>query len=371
MIPFLSVIVPVYKVEPYLRQCLDSILGQTFKDMEIILVDDGSPDSCPAICDEYAEKDLRIQVIHQPNGGPGKARKTGVKICQGSYITFVDSDDWIEPDMYQVMWERIQENRADILTTDYFYERKGNSVRYTTRIPEGVYKGNRLEAIRKKMIYCGKFCEAGVYPTMWNKWFRREILIPNLERVDESLMWGEDLACTCACLLDAESVEIYKTKCFYHYRYRSQSITNNIDSGYFHHFYNLYRYMEQYLTEKGRTDILEQLKYHKVYSTVNGFQDIGQRVGRDGFNNVKKKLKDCCRNPDIAWNMKDIRIGEMKLPFYYRQMYRAISKEKILRILLFAQLMRVQMVMDNIYRSNHQEKKRVIGKNARQAESRR
>ena len=101
MEPLLSVIVPVYKVEAYLRDCVDSILAQTYQNLEIILVDDGSPDNCGAICDEYAAKDSRIRVIHKPNGGPSDARNIGIELAKGEYLTFVDSDDWIDSTLYQ------------------------------------------------------------------------------------------------------------------------------------------------------------------------------------------------------------------------------------------------------------------------------
>ena len=99
----LSVIVPVYKVEQYLAKCVDSILEQTVKNIEIILVDDGSPDNCGAICDEYAKKDKRVLAIHQKNGGLSAARNAGLKVASGKYIAFVDSDDWIVPEMYEVL----------------------------------------------------------------------------------------------------------------------------------------------------------------------------------------------------------------------------------------------------------------------------
>ena len=103
--PQISVIVPVYKVEQYLKRCVDSILHQTFSDLEVILVDDGSPDNCPAMCDELAKADKRIRVIHKENGGLSSARNAGMKIAQGKYIGFVDSDDDVEPDMYETMLE--------------------------------------------------------------------------------------------------------------------------------------------------------------------------------------------------------------------------------------------------------------------------
>ena len=112
--PLITVIVPIYNVEVYLRKCLDSILAQTYKNLEIILVDDGSPDGCPAICDEYAEIDKRIQVIHKENGGLSDARNAGVEIAMGDYIGFVDSDDWIMPDMYEYLLEGLCGYMADI-----------------------------------------------------------------------------------------------------------------------------------------------------------------------------------------------------------------------------------------------------------------
>lgn len=101
--PLISVIVPVYKVQEYLNRCVDSILGQTYRNLEIILVDDGSPDDCGAICEEYATKDSRVRVIHKENGGLSSARNAGIDIARGEYLGFVDSDDWIEPEMYETM----------------------------------------------------------------------------------------------------------------------------------------------------------------------------------------------------------------------------------------------------------------------------
>lgn len=112
--PKISVIVPVYKVEPYLHRCLDSILMQTYRELEIILVDDGSPDNCGAICDEYAVMDDRIVVIHQQNAGVSAARNAGLDIAAGEYIGFVDPDDWIEPDMYEYLMQAIVTHDADI-----------------------------------------------------------------------------------------------------------------------------------------------------------------------------------------------------------------------------------------------------------------
>ena len=111
----ISIIVPVYKVEPYLRKCLDSIVGQTYQKLEIILVDDGSPDSCGAICDAYAARDERIRVIHKENGGVASARNAGLDAATGDYIGWVDSDDWIEADMFECLLKGAEDYDADIV----------------------------------------------------------------------------------------------------------------------------------------------------------------------------------------------------------------------------------------------------------------
>ena len=118
--PKVSIIVPIYNVEKYLRQCLDSIVNQTLKDIEIILVDDGSTDSCPSICDEYASKDKRIIVIHKENAGLGAAYNTGLDIAKGDYIGFVESDDFIELNMYEELYERAVQTGVDLVKCNFY-----------------------------------------------------------------------------------------------------------------------------------------------------------------------------------------------------------------------------------------------------------
>ena len=133
-VPKVSIIVPVYKVEKYLRKCIDSIINQTLKDIEIILVDDGSPDNCGKICDEYAAKDTRIKVIHKENGGLSSARNAGMEVAEGEYIGFVDSDDWIESDMYMTLWQKAKDINADLVNSDYFR----NNDRIKTNIQKNI-----------------------------------------------------------------------------------------------------------------------------------------------------------------------------------------------------------------------------------------
>ncbi len=123
--PCISVIVPVYKVEKYLRRCVDSILSQSFTDFELLLTDDGSPDNCPAICDNYAAKDSRVRVIHKENGGLSSARNAALNICEGKYICFVDSDDYISPDMFEKLLSAAKNNDCEVAICGQFTERDG------------------------------------------------------------------------------------------------------------------------------------------------------------------------------------------------------------------------------------------------------
>lgn len=127
--PKVSVVVPIYGVEKYLNQCVDSILAQTLKDIEVILVDDGSPDKCPEIVDEYAKKDKRVVAVHQPNGGYGVAVNHGISVATGEYIGIIESDDWIEPNMYEELYKNAHKNNTDIT--------KGGFYKYDSTLPAG------------------------------------------------------------------------------------------------------------------------------------------------------------------------------------------------------------------------------------------
>ena len=205
----ISVIVPVYKVEPYLRECVDSIINQTYQNLEIILVDDGSPDNCGAICDEYAAKDSRVRVIHKENGGVSSARNAGIEAATGSYIGFVDSDDWIEPDMYENLLESLQRENAEIAAPITFYDP-------STR--QSVLSGEQLLRSIFRVI------------TKQSKWFDSYGFWANLYPVtlvketpfDPDMAIGEDF-----CFL----INIYKSisrcavcdKTMYHIRYHEDS----------------------------------------------------------------------------------------------------------------------------------------------------
>lgn len=164
----ISIIVPIYKVEPYLNKCIESIVDQTYRNTEIILVDDGSPDNCGSICDAWAEKDGRIVVIHKENGGLSDARNAGLKIAKGEYIAFVDSDDRIASDFLSELLNAINDTGADISECAVNYISESGTVTKTRFAAAGPI--DRIEALRRLIL------EDGVYQTVWNKLYRREVL---------------------------------------------------------------------------------------------------------------------------------------------------------------------------------------------------
>lgn len=224
----ISVIVPIYNISCYLPSCIESILSQTFQNLEILLVDDGSTDGCFEICEEYKQQDSRIKVIHKTNGGLVSARKAGIRAASGDYIAFVDGDDWIEPDMYQRMYRTITEQDVDIVMCGRYEDVGDSGKKVFHGIPEGRYgKEEMLHSVYPHMIAKEDFFEYGILPVVWDKLFRRECLEKYQLAVDQRIVMGEDAACVYPCILNADSIYVMQ-ECLYHYRQSTASIIKQI-----------------------------------------------------------------------------------------------------------------------------------------------
>ena len=166
----ISVVVPVYKVEDYLRRCVDSVLAQTYRDFELILVDDGSPDRCGQICDEYAARDGRIKVVHQENGGLSAARNAGLDVAQGEYVAFVDSDDYCHPEMLKVLYEKIVQYNADVAVSGFkTVDLKGKEIDFKPYLPEKEEIINGKDALKRLVM------EGSLRSVAWNKLYKRAL----------------------------------------------------------------------------------------------------------------------------------------------------------------------------------------------------
>jgi glycosyltransferase involved in cell wall biosynthesis len=202
--PKVSVIVPVYKAERYLRKCVDSLLGQIFTDFEILLIDDGSPDCSGKICDGYAAHDVRVRVIHQPNSGVSVARQHGLKQAIGEYVIHADPDDWVEPDMLQSLYEKAIEEDADMVICDFFvnYPHRQD---YMKQEPSNL---NHQTVLRNLFQHLHGSC--------WNKLIRRSCYDKYQIAFDPELSFCEDLYCNASLLIFPLKVS-YLPKAFYHY----------------------------------------------------------------------------------------------------------------------------------------------------------
>lgn len=207
----ISVIVPVYKVEPYLRKCLDSIVGQTYRNLEIILVDDGSPDNCGAICDEYAARDERIKVIHKKNGGVASARNAGLAVATGDYVGWVDSDDWIETDMFEHLLKGAEFHDADIVIC-------GRADSYPDH--SHLIGWHQAGLLDKEQAIALLIEDALVRSYLWDKLWKRELFqdikFPQLKAF-------EDMAVMYQLFMRAERVACLPD-ILYHYEHRDNSL---------------------------------------------------------------------------------------------------------------------------------------------------
>lgn len=230
MTPKLSVIIPVYNTEKYIKECIDSVINQTFKDYEIILVDDASTDGSGIICDEYAAKYNFIKTIHKEHGGPTHTRKAGLKEARGTYISYIDSDDYIEPRMYDFLMDKLLKYDADIAICNIVFKIGNSRIPFYLDFKEGFYNKEKLKRdIYPYMLFSPNKNMPGIHPSLCNKVIRRSILENIIMGITDEIYFGEDGICTYPCMLDAKSVYITYDKFFYIYRQNGTSITHKYD----------------------------------------------------------------------------------------------------------------------------------------------
>lgn len=209
--PAISVIVPIYNAEKTLRKCVDSLLAQTFEDFEILLIDDGSPDQCGAICDEYAKQDSRVRVIHQENQGVSAARQCGMDNAQGEYTIHADPDDWVEPEMLEELYKKAKEDDADMVICD-FYENTYKGQKYIKQQPSSLDR----KIVQKELF-------THLHGSCCNKLIRLDSFKKSGVRFPDGISFCEDLYVNAAILLFEIRVS-YLNKAFYHY------VKNRLDS---------------------------------------------------------------------------------------------------------------------------------------------
>ncbi len=220
-----SVVVPIYNVEAYLHQCIESVLSQTYDDFELILVDDGSPDNSPAICDAYAKQDARIKVIHKENGGLVSARIAGAKEANGEYICCLDGDDWLHPSHLEKLEKVISETKPDVVCFGNYKAYEDREVVCKFPFRPGYYTKQDME--NTFYSYLIQKENATYFPvSIWNKAFKRSLYVGEQLSIDPVIKIGEDGACTLPIVYKANSMYVLED-CLYYYRQNAASMTKN------------------------------------------------------------------------------------------------------------------------------------------------
>lgn len=261
----ISVIVPVYNTYSFLPKCVNSILSQSYLNLEIILVDDGSTDGSGELCDRYRQKDQRVKVIHQLKAGVTEARKQGLKASTGTYVAFIDSDDYIETEMFQVLEQIAEEKGADLVTSGYVKETPGkeglcfNQVRQDA-FREGIYNQDRKYVYENMMCY-DKYSLSGILPTLCSKLFKRNLVEKNIDRIPASITIAEDACLTYMCCMDADCICVTH-KVFYHYNMRDSSRVHTIERKCFSVLNDCYECLYQKISEmqEYQNELIEQLQ---------------------------------------------------------------------------------------------------------------
>lgn len=284
----ISVIVPIYNVEKYLTKCIESIINQTYKNLEIILVDDGSPDNCPIICDEYAKKDSRIKVIHKKNGGLSDARNVGLNIAAGEYIMFIDSDDFVEIDMMESMMNNMINSNVDLVVCNikYIYD-NSEKVKY-----------NQEDKILDKYEAMQEYIKDGIVQAVaWNKLYKRNLINGMRYKVGKI---NEDEFFTYK-IVDRTNKIYYNSKPFYNYVQRNTSIMGSysikrldaVEASYERLNFIKERYPELYVEEKKNFINLCIFNYEMILKNINIDCDKnGRNILKYYINKIKFKKNE-------------------------------------------------------------------------------
>ena len=215
----ISIIIPVYNVEKYLRKCLDSIINQTYKNIEIIIINDGSVDNSKKIIQEYMQKDKRIVFIDRGNKGILPTRVEGYKIARGEYITFVDSDDWVEENIIEVMYKKLIEKNAEVVRCDFVYN---NTIKRLNLAD--VEKDTYIENIHFEPDFYNRLLGKMVLNNVWGQLFKRTLLEKDVDYIDTSIGLGDDLEFNLKIFKNIKSI-LFISEPMYHYRINPKSIT--------------------------------------------------------------------------------------------------------------------------------------------------
>lgn len=281
--PKLSVIIPVYKTEKYIDECIKSVLSQSFEDFELILVDDGSPDRCGEIIDLYAERDSRIKVIHKKNEGVVRARNDGARMATGDYIVNIDSDDYITEGAFECLSKNIEKSNADVCFFGSIIHYGDKTEKCLPRFSPGIYSDEgKKKGLYERLVYDSEkpFYSFGVNPALSVKIIKRELYIKYAFDVDSSIKIGEDFALSLPAMLSADTL-LYIDKPLYVYRVLDESVSHKFDENLMLYFKKMLDSFEKNCIDLDKYNLKGQLGVYASYALFNFMADAAM------------SLKDC------------------------------------------------------------------------------
>ena len=277
-LPLISVIVPVYHAERYLDRCIKSILSQAEANIELWLIDDGSPDQCGNMCDTFAQKDSRVHVIHKKNAGVSSARNDGIKRALGKYIAFVDADDYIEPNMLSLLLSLAERTRADIAICGYYIEKGHMQKPMNLCCDDGDYNKTDVEQLLFKFF--GRDCTG--LASMCNKLYLRSFLNRQNIQVDESLQRAEDFWFNFEAIKHSTHISVISTP-LYHYTQNEESVMHSFRETQFEDWTRNRKRLLSAANECGIPLQLSDFYYNYVYNSVLFLREVFRRSDRKKF----------------------------------------------------------------------------------------
>ncbi len=299
-----SIVVPVYNAQDYLEESIGSLTGQTYGNLEILLVDDGSTDSSGRICDELAGRDSRIRVIHKKNEGVTSAWTRGALESAGEYLSFMDCDDWVESCMIEDMYARLTGAGKEIVTCDYVIEKGGDRRKYSWQgLLPGEYTGKRLkEAVRYHILGEENRC---VTFSRCMKLYSRELVLENLRYCHRDVRMGDDSLMVIPAVLDCQRLVVLDHRAYYHYRYVKTSIVHGYDRNMFHNMQLLKTATARIVEEKYLPEEKEMMIKRVEQEYILMLLLVLKNEARGNPGGYRRKIMEICSLPEVRRAVKE------------------------------------------------------------------
>lgn len=328
--PKVSVIVPIYNVEKYLDRCMHSLQNQTLKDIEIIMVDDGSPDNCPKMCDEYAKQDQRIKVIHKQNAGLGFARNSGLEMVMGEYVAFVDSDDYVDNLMYETLWNEAINSNADVVFCGFKTELQNGTWTDSAEVSgRTVWDGNAVRDFMLDMVSSAPYVkeERKYQMSVWHGIYRRSIIDENHIRFySEREIVSEDLPFQLEFLLRSNRL-VYLPQSFYYYCLNGTSLTATFKLEKYEGFKRLYMLLNELL------EGVMGYRYRTNRIFIGYVRSFLLRMLASNYDEKREFTIKICN--DAIWNVVRKDYSSSYLSAYPRIIYQLTLWKKICMLAIF------------------------------------